>query len=94
VPSHQPDDDIVTLQARAIVDLDCQVAALKQQLHDREPDVILDHIQQRDATIKAQQQRIRELEDLLGVYQRSRAVRLGSVLRHLEARWRRSAVRS
>lgn len=67
-----PDEPIVTLQARAIVELEARVAELEG------------YIRHRDATIDALEQQRQHDEALLGVYQRSRAVRLASFLKRIQ----------
>ena len=67
-----PDEPIVTLQARAIAELEARVAELEG------------YIRHRDATIDALEQQRQHDQALLGVYQRSRAVRLASLLKRIQ----------
>lgn len=67
-----PDEPVVTLQARAIVELEARVAELEG------------YIRHRDATIDALEQQRQHDEALLGVYERSRAVRFASFLKRIQ----------
>jgi hypothetical protein len=92
---HSPspsDDPVVTLQARAIVDLETRIAELVARVAQLDP--LEEQVRHRDATISALQQRVNEQDELLGVYQRSRAVRLASMIRRLQAGAGNGAVRS
>lgn len=86
------DDEIVTLQARVIADLDERVAELVKQISFRDAQ-FSEQMGQRDETIAALEQRLRDTTELLAVYQRSRAVRFASLLRRLQPGRQNGAVR-
>lgn len=91
MPSHLDADDLtVTLQARAIADLEVEVARLQDQVRYLEA-----RRRSLDGEVAGQQQHIQALEeraradrDLLGVYERSRVVRLATSLKRLQRDWR------
>lgn len=66
------------LQARAIVDLEGRIEELEERLA-----VAAAERRSLDATIVALQERIKDDEELLRVYQRSRAVRAATLLKRL-----------
>ena len=67
------------LQARAIVDLEARIEELEARLAEA-----AEQRRAHDTTIAALQQRIKDDEQLLGVYQRSRAVRAATLLKRLQ----------
>ena len=67
------------LQARAIVDLEARIQELEARLAEA-----AEQRRAHDATIVALQERIKDNEELLGVYQRSRAVRVATLLKRLQ----------
>ena len=74
MPSQPPSDDgLVTLQARCILDLEDRVAELQGQIRER------------DAAIAGLEAAVAANTELIGVYQRSRAVRIGTVLKDLRS---------
>ena len=72
MPDQQPDDLIVTLQARAIADLEEQLSALHALLDARDQ-----QLTELERTAAAH-------EALLAVYQRSRFVRLATTLKRAQ----------
>ena len=91
MPSHPDADDLtVTLQARLIADLEAQVAGLQDQVRYLEARCrsLEELVASRDQNIQALEERSQADQDLLGVYERSRAVRLASSLKRLQRDWR------
>ena len=82
-----PEEPIVRLQARAIVDLETRIEELEACLAEA-----AEQRRAHDATIVALQERIKDDEKLLGVYQRSRAVRVASFLKRMQPGARNGAV--
>lgn len=82
-----PEEPIVRLQARAIVDLETRIDELEARLAEA-----AEQRRAHDATIAALQERVRNDEQLLGVYQRSRAVRAATLLKRLQPGSGRGAV--
>lgn len=74
-----PEEPVVRLQARAIVDLEGRIEELEERLAAAAAER-----RSLDATIVALQERIKDDEHLLGVYQRSRAVRAATLLKRLQ----------
>ena len=74
-----PEEPIVRLQARAIVDLEARIEELEARLAEA-----AEQRRSHDATIMALQERVKEDEELLGVYRRSRAVRVAAFLKRVQ----------
>lgn len=74
-----PDEPVVRLQARAIVDLEERIAELEARVAE-----VTEQVRSREATIAALHERIAGDEELLGVYRRSRAVRAATFLKRLQ----------
>lgn len=74
-----PEEPVVRLQARAIVDLEARIEELEARLAES-----AEQRRSLDATIAALQERIQDDEELLGVYRRSRAVRVATLLKRLQ----------
>ena len=74
-----PEEPIVRLQARAIVDLEARIEELEARLGEADEQRLA-----QDATIVTLQERIKEDEELLGVYRRSRAVRVATLLKRMQ----------
>ncbi|MBV8529484.1 MAG: hypothetical protein JOZ75_14330 [Candidatus Dormibacteraeota bacterium] len=84
----------MTLQARAIVDLEARIAELEARRAELEASLAEEaaEIQARDDVIVALRERIKGDEELLGVYRRSRAVRAATFLKRLQPGSRNGAV--
>ena len=104
MPQTPPSDDaIVTLQARAILDLDERVAELRGQVEviAAQPHILgqrigelTEQVRHRDETIRLLRTRVAEQDVLLRIYRRSRAVRVVSFLKDVQTAWRKRAARS
>ena len=80
------DDHIVTLQARAIVDLEQRVADLEEQLgssHEQNSALQL-RIDDLQRQIQTLQQHVSADQELLREYQRSRAVRIAAFFKRAQ----------
>lgn len=81
-----PDEPIATLQARAIVDLEGRIAEIGAQTAALEAHLtaLTAQLLEREHTIGELERRLTLQQELLGVYQRSRAVRVATFVKRLQ----------